>query len=71
MKAKILEQVEHSPVEQRRRAADLVHALATPPPRGAAVGDLMAVAGILDDESAHQMREAIEEGCEQVDLEER
>jgi hypothetical protein len=35
------------------------------------VEDLMTLAGTLDDESARQMREAIEEGCEHVDAEER
>jgi hypothetical protein len=29
------------------------------------------LAGSLDDGSARQMREAIEEGCERVDLDER
>jgi hypothetical protein len=30
----------------------------------------MTLAGTLDDESARQMREVIEEGCERVDLDE-
>lgn len=99
MKARILEEVRHLPVEQRmelaeaiwdtvaedadvvavpvsaahraeldRRLADL---LASPLPRGASVEDLLTIAGTLDDESARQMREVIEDGCEQVDPEER
>lgn len=57
--------------EQQRQAAELVRGLASPLPRGASVEDLLTIAGTLDDESARQMREAIEDGCEQVDVEER
>ncbi len=35
--------------------------------KGASVEDLMKVADILDHESAREMTEAIEEGCERVD----
>ena len=37
--------------------------------RGASIEDLKQVSGILDDESAQQMLEAIEEGCERIDPE--
>lgn len=56
--------------EQQERAAELVHGLVSSLPKGASIEDLMKVAGILDDESAREMREAIEEGCERVDLDE-
>jgi hypothetical protein len=39
-------------------------------PRGASIGDLLRVAGVLDDQSAREMMQAIEEGCERVDLDE-
>lgn len=58
-----------TPSEQRR-AAELVRALVPNLPKGASVEDLLQVAGTLDDEAAHQMIEAIEEGCERVDLHE-
>ena len=32
--------------------------------------DLLPFAGTMDDESARQMTEAIDEGCERVDLDE-
>jgi enoyl reductase-like protein len=51
------------------RALRLVHNLIDPHPRGASVEDMMSVAGILDDESAREMIEAIEEGCERIDPE--
>jgi hypothetical protein len=36
-------------------------------PRSAAGKDLLSLAGTLPPEDAHEMREAIEHGCEQVD----
>jgi hypothetical protein len=39
-------------------------------PRGASIDDLLRVAGTLDDRSAREMMQAIEEGCEQVDVDE-
>jgi len=41
-----------------------------PPPKGVSGRDLLRFAGILDAESAREMEEAIEEGCERVDLDE-
>jgi hypothetical protein len=38
--------------------------------RGASIGDLLRVAGTLDDQSAREMMQAIEEGCERVELDE-
>ncbi len=35
-------------------------------PKGASIEDLMSVSGILDSESAREMLEAIEEGCERI-----
>ncbi len=58
-----------SPAKQKR-AADLVHGLVSPRVTGASVEDLMKVAGTLDDRSAREMMEAVEKGCEQVDLDE-
>jgi len=56
--------------EQQKRAAELVHRLVVPLPKGASIEDLLEVAGTLDSESAREMMEAIEEGCERVDLDE-
>jgi hypothetical protein len=39
-------------------------------PRGASADDLLRVAGTLDDKSAREMMQAIEEGCERVDFDE-
>lgn len=55
---------------QQKRAAEMVHSLVSQRPRGASIQDLIQVAGTLDDDSAREMLEAIEQGCEQVDLSE-
>ncbi|HXO22807.1 MAG TPA: hypothetical protein VOA87_23055 [Thermoanaerobaculia bacterium] len=64
----ILSDLDRLPPEKQERAAELVHGLVSPLPEGASIEDLLKVAGILDDESAREMMEAIEEGCEEVGL---
>ncbi len=51
----------------QRRALRLVQGLDTARPRGASVEDLLSLGGLLDRESAQEMREIIEEHCERVD----
>lgn len=70
IKEQILSDLDQLSPAQQKRAAELVHGLVSPLPRGASVEDLLKVAGTLDDEAAHEMTEAIEEGCERVDLHE-
>jgi hypothetical protein len=70
VKAQILSDLDQLSPAQQRRAAELVRGLVSALPKGASVEDLLAVAGALDDEAAHEMMEAIEEGCERVDLHE-
>jgi hypothetical protein len=53
--------------EQQRHALQLVHGLVEPLPKGASVDDLLAIAGTLDDDSAREMIEAIEEEFERVE----
>lgn len=69
IKEQILKDLDRMSPELQQRALRLVHDLVDPHPRGASIEDLMSVAGILDDESAREMIEAIEEGCEQIDPE--
>lgn len=68
IKEQILNDLDQLSPELQRRAADLVHRLVTPLPKGASGGDLLRFAGMLDDESAREMTEAIEQDCERVDL---
>jgi hypothetical protein len=70
VKERILADLDRLTPEQQHRAAELVHGLVSAVPTGASVDELLRVAGTLDEESARQMMEAIEEGCEQVDLDE-
>lgn len=66
----ILEDLGQLSATEQKRAAEMVHSLVSPPTRGGSIEDLMRVAGSLDDQSAREMMEAIEEGCERVDLSE-
>ncbi len=70
VKEQILNDLDHLSPDQQRRAAELVHSLVTPLPKGATIDDLLSVAGILDDQAALEMTQAIEEGCERVDPDE-
>jgi hypothetical protein len=64
---KILRDLDRLPPDLQRRAVELVRSLSAPQPRGASVDDLLSVSGILDEDSAREMREAIEEHCERVE----
>jgi hypothetical protein len=69
VKERILRDLDQLSPELQQRALQLVHNLVDPLPKGASVEDLMSLAGALDDESAREMIEAIEEGCERIDPE--
>ena len=66
MKDQILEGLESLSPELQRQALELVRGLGSPP-KGASVEDLMSLRGMLDEDSALEMREAVEEHCERVD----
>lgn len=65
-KEQILQDLERLSPQQQRWVAETVRSLVSGLPRGASAADLRALAGTLDDESAREMTEAIEEGCERV-----
>ena len=71
LRKQILEDFERLSPELQKRARDLVHGLVVARPKGATVDDLHPLVGILDEDSARQMMEAIEQGCERVDRDER
>jgi hypothetical protein len=68
VKQQILDDLNQLSSALQKRAANLVHGLVSPLPEGALGRDLLRFAGTLDDESAREMTEAIEQGCERVDL---
>jgi hypothetical protein len=70
IKAQILSDLERLSPDKQTRAAELVHGLISPTPKGIPGRDLMRFAGVLDADSGREMIEAIEEGCERVDLDE-
>ncbi len=65
---RITEQLEHLPAALQRRVLDFVETLAQSQTEGEPGANLLRFAGSLDRQSAQEMRAAIEEGCEQVDL---
>lgn len=68
VKRQILSDLERLSPEQQRRAADLIRDLAAERQPGTSGRDLLRFAGTVDGESARQMLEAIEAGCERVDV---
>ena len=70
VKEQILSDLDQLSPDLQRRAADFVHSLVSPGLKGTPGRDLLRFVGTLDDESARQMMEAIEEECERVDLDE-
>ncbi|HEY0781053.1 MAG TPA: hypothetical protein VGE98_01255 [Thermoanaerobaculia bacterium] len=67
VKEQILKDLERlSPFEQAR-AAELVHELVAPTPRGIPGRELLRFSGTFDSQALREMSEAIEEGCERVD----
>ncbi len=71
VKEQILSDLDRLSAEEQKRVADLVHSLVSATPKGTPGRDLLRFAGTIDDESAREMIEAIEEECERVDLDER
>ena len=70
VKDQILTDLEQLSPEKQERAAQLVHDLVSTTPKGVSGRELLQFAGILDAQAVLEMTEAIEEGCERVDLDE-
>ena len=66
IREKILEDLDQLSPALQRRALELVHDLVEAP-KGVPGASLQHLFGILDEESAREMEEAVEEGCEQVE----
>ena len=58
LKTQLLEDFERLPAEMQKTIQDLTHALAASRPRGVPLGWLLDQVGVLDAESAREMREA-------------
>ena len=66
----IAKELERMPAELQRRVLDFARALGRPRSKGEPGKELVRFAGLLDSDSARQIAEAIEAGCEQPDLNE-
>jgi hypothetical protein len=67
---KVIEQLKVLPQELQRRVLEFTRALAESTPRGVPGRQLLRFAGTIPREDIRLMSEAIERGCEQVDIHE-
>lgn len=67
---KVIEQLRDLPQELQWRVFEFTRALAISTPQGIPGQQLLIFAGGISSEDAQLMREAIEQGCEQVDANE-
>ncbi len=70
LKEQILEQLDILPYEQQRRILDFARALTVSAPVGVAGRELLRFAGTIEEDDLQMMAQAIEDGCERVDLNE-
>ena len=67
---KVIEQLRDLPQELQWRVLEFTRALAISSPRGVPGEQLLSFAGAISPDDVQLMREAIEQGCEQVDANE-
>ncbi|MBM3333875.1 hypothetical protein FJY63_04365 [Candidatus Sumerlaeota bacterium] len=67
---KVIEQLRTMPCELQWRVLEFTRALAVSAPRGVSGQQLLRFAGTIPPDDVQRMREAIEQGCEQVDVNE-
>jgi len=70
IKDELLSRIDQLPVELQRRVIAFADALVLSNPKGTPGRDLLRFAGTLDEDSAREMLEAIEDACERVDVNE-
>jgi len=68
--SEVIEQMEGLPYEMQRRVLEFTRALALSAPRGVAGSQILCFAGAITADDLDRMRDAIEQGCEQVDIDE-
>jgi len=67
---KVIEQLKTLPYGLQQRVLEFTRALALSAPRGVSGRQLLRFAGTMPPDDVQWMREAIEQGCEQVDVDE-
>jgi hypothetical protein len=70
IKRKLLEQLEALPYEFQRRVLDFAQALALSVPKGVPGKQLLRFVGAIPADDLQMMVQAIEAGCERIDLDE-
>jgi hypothetical protein len=70
VKKELIDQVGRLDYEHQRRVLDFARALAMTGPKGVPGKQLLSFAGAIPAEDLKAMQQAIEDGCERVDLNE-
>jgi hypothetical protein len=70
LKNEVLQVMDRLPEERQRQVLNFARSLASSGPVGIVGKDLLRFAGILTEQEAQALSEAVEEGCERVDLDE-
>ncbi|MBI3014458.1 MAG: hypothetical protein HYY65_05225 [Candidatus Tectomicrobia bacterium] len=70
LKKEILDQLDRLASEQQKQVLDFARSLTTPLPPGKPGKELLPFAGAIDADDLRTMMQAIEEGCEKVNLSE-
>jgi hypothetical protein len=70
IKQDVIRQLDQLPPELQRQVLDFAHALAVSAPKGVQGKRLLSFSGIMETEDIQAMSEAIEAGCERVDMNE-
>ncbi len=63
IKKQIIEDLDNLPLESQKKVRDFTHALRVSQPEGTPGKNLLKFSGIMDDETADEMRQAIKD-CE-------
>lgn len=63
----VVEQLEHLPEDLQRRVLAYTRSLARSAPQGVSGQELLRFAGLIPADDLERMRQAVEQGCEQVD----
>ncbi|REJ85166.1 MAG: hypothetical protein DWQ45_19495 [Planctomycetota bacterium] len=58
------------PVEKQRQVLEFARTLATAPPHGVPGSNLLRFAGAINESDLNAMSQAIQDGCERVDVDE-
>ena len=70
IKQDIVKELDHLPLKLQRQVLDFTKALVLSSREGVPGKELLRFAGILDADEAEAMAQAIESGCEKVDMNE-